>query len=245
MRHLFFLMVLFISSSFAAQRLIIGTTSQYPPLASQSDQKNHFFGFEIDIMNAICDRLQVQCEYKPLVVSTIAPQLIAGHIDMAIAAISIPSIPIEGFIFSLPYLQSSAQFMTLKQSAINEPRDIRNKRVGVRRGPIERGRLFENFILRMYNNELTVVEYLTMSDLLTALSNKDVDLIFANAVAVNYWYVNNENFYKLIGTKIPIGNGYGIISTTKYSTLMPLINEALRAMMGDGTYLRIYMDYFG
>ncbi|RYW67113.1 ABC transporter substrate-binding protein, partial [Legionella pneumophila] len=50
---------------------------------------------------------------------------------------------------------------------------------------------------------------------------------------------------KLIGDKIPIGSGYGIIALKNQSALIDKINHILLEMEKDGSYLRIYNEYFG
>lgn len=244
MKRLLFALVLICPVLFA-QDLIIGTTRDYPPFSSLADQNNHFYGFEIDIMNEICTRLQTKCQFRPVVVSTIVDELKNGHIDFAIAAIIIPSAPLPDLVFSLPYLPSNAQFMTLKSSNIEHASDIKNKRVGVRRGTLGGGTIFKDMAIQMYNGAVTVRDYASMNDLMAALGNKRVDVIFSNEAALKYWYFNDKDSYRLIGNKVIIGNGYGIMSTTKYEAMMRVINQIILQMMSDGSYLKIYNQYFG
>lgn len=50
---------------------------------------------------------------------------------------------------------------------------------------------------------------------------------------------------QLIGDKIPIGSGYAIIALKNQSALIDKINYILLEMEKDGSYLRIYNEYFG
>jgi ABC-type amino acid transport substrate-binding protein len=226
------------------QVLRIGTTAHYPPFASIADQKNDFVGFEIDIMGQICKRINASCQYKAMTVEALAPALMMEQIDLAMAAIIIPSVKIEPFIFSLPYLPSSAQFMTEKQSSINVPADIRNKKVGVRSGTLYNNSLLGSLVKQIYQDEVTIVMYPKMDDMFVALTNHEIDVIFTNTEAVKYWNFNNGNTYKLIGSAIPIGNGYGIMGKKDQETLFANINRALLGMEADGAYLNIYSRYF-
>ncbi|MDP3560924.1 MAG: transporter substrate-binding domain-containing protein [Legionellaceae bacterium] len=232
------------TTTYAFQPIVVGIAPEDPPLSSRTDNKSHFMGFEVDIMNALCTQLKLSCVYKEIKVSEILPALESGKIDIAIAAILIPSDPIPGFIFSHPYLPSNAQFMTLKASDIKTVNDLSNKRIGVRLGTLNHGKYFENFIQNMFQNQLTVKEYLTMPDLLAALSNQNVDAIFSNEIPLQYWFKNNMNFYKMVGAPIPIGNGYGLMTTTKQSVLIQNMNQVMLAMMADGRYTLIYNTYF-
>ena len=158
--YLLLFAILLIGPCMQAQALVIGTTSHYPPLASAVDKNNHFVGFEIDIMQAICQRIALPCTYTPLLVSTIPEALITKKIDLAIAGIIIPSPPEPGFMFSLPYLTSEVQFITLKQSNITAPSDIQEKTIGVRHGTLAGGDLFKRFVLKRYHGHVKVKDFL-------------------------------------------------------------------------------------
>ena len=222
-----------------ADALTIGTTQNNPPFSSMSDQKGHFYGFDIDIMNEICTRIKSPCTYTSVVFNDIFPTLIAGKIDLAIAAIIITPERKQSFLFSIPYLESNAQFITQQQSPINTPEDIKNKKVGIRQGTP-----FAAIARKIYKNQVEIVEFAEVNDFFDALKNNTIDIVLTNAAAARYWYANNSDLYKLIGAEIPTGDGYGIIANKGQEKLITQINEALLHMEEDGTYLKIYTRYF-
>lgn len=242
MTRLLLLAILFLGPNMLAQALVIGTTAHYPPLASQATSES-FVGFEIDIMQAICQRIGEACQFKSLVVSTIPEALLTKKIDLAIAGI-IPSTPEPGFIFSLPYLTSETQFIALKQSSINIPAEIKNKTVGVRRGTIAGGTLFKHFVSNIYNGNVQIKDFATLDDLMLGLNNQQIDVAFINSAGAKYWFMNSAGLYKLIGSPIPIGNGYSIMANLGQAALIKKINQALLSMIADGSYLAIYSRYF-
>jgi ABC-type amino acid transport substrate-binding protein len=105
---------------------LIGRTTQNPPFSSLADQKDHFYGFDIDIMGEICGRLQLKCKYKPLLFNELFTEIAAKKIDLAIAAIIITPNR-QQFLFSLPYLKSYARFITQKNPA-SPPRLLNTKK---------------------------------------------------------------------------------------------------------------------
>ena len=66
----------------------IGSDATYPPFES-IDASGKFVGFDIDIMNAICDELKVKCEYINQDFDGIIPALVAGKFDVIDSSISI------------------------------------------------------------------------------------------------------------------------------------------------------------
>lgn len=227
-----------------AQNLTIGTSSDNPPFASLADKENNFYGFEIDIMLSICKIIAATCDFKPVMVSQLSDQLIAGKIDLAIASIIIPATAIDGLIFSLPYLPSKAQFIVKIDSNINRLNQLKNKKVGVRRGTLFGGTFFEQIILDMFNSELKVLEYPNMGELMLALEQQDIDAAFSNEAAVKYWFINNKDMFKLVSDPIPIGKGYAIMAKAGQEPLIEQINKAITLMMADGSYMAIYSRYF-
>ena len=245
MKWLFFLGWFLSSISYANPiSVLIGVSAQNPPLSMQSDAQNHFFGFEIELMNEICNRIKITCNYRPVIISNITSDLTSRKIDFSIAAIIRPATPLPGFLFSLAYLPSAAKFMVLKESTINSPGDIQGKSVGVRRGTLDGGHLFADFVRGIYQNKIQMTDYISTDALIMGLTNKEVDALFTNAAVVDYWYYNNMNRYKIIGADIPIGEGYAIMTTSRQDVLIKKMDDAILEILADGTYLKIYNTYF-
>lgn len=232
------LLSIFFLSLSQAKTLIVGTTPEYPPFSMSAD-KTHYYGFDVDLMTEICKRIQQDCTFQPMPFDGLLPGLQARQIDVAIGAIIINDTILEHFISSVPYLESSAQFFSLKSSPIKAPMDIKNKKLGVRNGT-----LFQALAEHLFQNHIHITSFDDVTDLISALSAESIDAILMNAAAAKYWSANNNDLYKLIGNPIPTGKGYGIISNKNQDLLMEKINEALLHMQNDGSYLKIYSRYF-
>ncbi len=225
--------------SLQAQALTIGTLGNYPPFSSLADQDNHFFGFEVDLIEAICHRIKRPCTLKPINIKEVQQDLMYNKIDLAIAAYIIPDTPPSGYIFSLPYLASSAEFITHKNSPISTLDQLVHKKIGVKHGT-----LFDDLLEERYGANVTIKKYMNREELVTALNKNDIDAVLVDSVAADYWVVNTGGLYKIVGTKIPIGNGYGILANVGEENLIKAVNEALQNMMSDGSYAKIYSTYF-
>lgn len=230
-----------------ARIITIGTTIDNPPFASAADTDGHFYGFEIDIMMAICKELPDTCVFNGIVVSNVKQLLDSNKIDLVLTAIIAPPInspEVENYIFSNPYLPSYAQFIVKNGSKIRDLEALRNKTVGVRLGALFGGTLFKDFILGVYNNELKVKLYLSMNELLAALQDGRVDAVFSNAEPLRYWSLNMKDVFHLVGKRFQIGNGYVVMGLKSEADLITRINAALAKIQQDGTYVRIYDRYF-
>lgn len=231
--------IMFIFPLMQAQALIIGVMPNNPPLSSLIDEKNHFSGFEIDLMEGICQRIELPCQFTAVIMKQIQFDLMAQKIDLAIATYIISDKPPTGFIFSLPYLESNAEFIVNNDSRIITITDMQHKTIGVRHGT-----LFDDLLHKLYGDNVTITKYFTVDELIAALDNKDIDAALTDAVAADYWMTNSDNQYRIIGHDIPIGNGYGILANVGQEALIGKINQALQSMMIDGSYAKIYSTYF-
>ena len=228
-----------LSSCLYATPLTIGTLSYDPPFETAADNQGHFYGFEMDLMNEICKRLHEPCQYKPLTFEQILSETQLGHIDIAIAGITITSDRQKQYLFSLPYLVSKAQLLTKSQSNINTLEDIEGKRLGV-----EASATIFKGLLKATFDKVIIIEYASQSDLFQAMANDKIDLIFIDQASAKYWVDNSENILKLVGNEVVVGAGYGIMAKKNQTGLIGTVDKVIVDMQNDGTYSAIYSRYF-
>ncbi|CEG62296.1 transporter substrate-binding domain-containing protein [Legionella micdadei] len=239
MRFLFLLLALLLCSPIKAEIIRVGTLPYDPPFEIEADKDLHFFGFDIDIMTEICNRIQADCRFIPLNFIKIFTELAAGNIDLGLGAISITESREETFLFSLPYLASSGQYVTTTASSIRNIEDIREKRVGS-----VQGTLFKALVLEKFHNLVQIIEYPAITSAFQALSKNKVGVVITDEETARHWVSINSTMFKLLGSSIPVGIGYGIMANKKSSDLIGRVNKALLDMENDGTYLKIYNRYF-
>lgn len=120
-----------------ALTLTIGTLSYNPPFEIQvnnSSKKNEFYGFEIELIDEICKRINAKCQYKPLLFEQILSEVNSGAIDLGIGSINITPERSERFLFSLPYKASYHQFLVPSNSNIKKIDDLKGKTIGIHLG---------------------------------------------------------------------------------------------------------------
>ncbi len=243
--RLIVLIILLVSNVFAYGDILkVGVLQFAPPFSSKSDTSNHYYGFVIELMTTVCHRLNAECEYVAIPKNGELNGLDQKVYDITFTPSPITTLLPDSYLYSLPYLPSNGQFLTLKTSSINTIDDIKNKKIGFYKINFQ-----EAPVLNRYNDTNTFVEYTDPAELISALMNKKIDVILINHYAARYIVTtvsrsSNSNLM-LIGDKMPIGNGYGIISLKTNAPLIEKINQTLLDMEKDGTYLTIYNEYFG
>ncbi|ARG98570.1 transporter substrate-binding domain-containing protein [Legionella micdadei] len=228
-----------ICPSLHAEKLIVGTSPFNPPMEIQATKNNVFTGFEIDLVNEICRRINATCAYHPMTFEKIMKAVASGKVDLGIDGFFITRERLDQYLFSQPYLQTKAQLFARTDSNIDSTNINTGKRIGV-----EAGTVFRSLLLQMYSN-VKVISYDNQPDMLKDLADNDIDLIMFDYIGASYWVNNSQGIFKLVGKAIPFGMGYGIMANLNQGQLISRINNALIAMQNDGTYLSIYSRYFG
>lgn len=237
MKKILFILLFISSTILYGKPLIIGLTVA-PPFAVYADNDKHFFGFAIDLMDEICIRAQFECTYVAIPLHDELDQIQKYNVDLAFTPIPITDSSSGKFLFSLPYLISDAQFITLKTSTINSIDDLKNMRIGVVTST------FYDLLQSSHYDIGSIQQFTTLTDLLSALGNNTVDAAFINNHIAQFIVNNSLENIKLIGKKIPLGEGYGLLALKTNQDLIDKVNSALISMENDGTYLKIYNLYF-
>ncbi len=221
-----------------AEKILVGTSPFNPPLEIQATKNVIFTGFEIDLLNEVCRRINATCVYEPMTFKNVMIATLDGTIDLGINGFFITKERMAYYLFSQPYLQAKAQLFTTLDSNINNTNVNNGNRIGV-----EEGTVFKSILLQMYNN-ITVIEYNKQQDMLQDLADYKIDLIMFDFIGASYWVNTNPGSFKLVGNAIPCGMGYGIMANPNRGALMARVNKALKDMESDGAYLAIYSRYF-
>lgn len=226
-----------VSTSCFSETLNIGSSKYNPPFETWASD-NSVYGYDIDFMMEICKRLNVTCQFHPYSFDNIFNALKEKKIDLVISSIIITPNRQKEFLFSLPYLESNAQYLTANYSDINTLAELYGKRIGVKKGAAYAE------LAASANQNYTIVEYSMLEDMFLALQNEDIDACLIDYESAKYWVAINPGIYKFIGGKIPIGTGYAIMANPDQGPLIKEINRIILEMESDGTFLRIYSQYF-
>ncbi len=217
----------------------VGTVFFYPPFVMSTGD-----GFDIDLIRTICQRLQETCEFYPMNYNQLFTSIDMGKVDIAIAGIAISPERLTKYTFSLPYMLSKGQFLTLKSSNIHSIEDLKNKKVGVIKGELE-GSAIYNFLIHNFSDLFQVVQFNDMEDLITAVNDGDISAAFIHRSAANYWVQNGGNQFQTLSTPLTYGDGIGIMALPAKASLIQRINQQLQTMEEDNSYVNLYKIYFG
>jgi lysine-arginine-ornithine-binding protein len=226
-------------------KLTIGTEGAYPPF-NYTDADGQVKGFEIDLGNEMCRRLEVECAWVTQDWDGIIPGLLAQKYDAIIASLYITDARREKIAFSEKYYKVPARFVVPTSSDLDiSAEGLAGKVVGT-----QRATSFERF-LRDKMPEVELRVYATMDEAYLDLQAGRVDAIMVDVVAVSEGFLNKpggEDF-EMRGPEYTgvewFGYGAGVGVRKEEAHIAEAFSKAIREMREDGTYQKISEEWFG
>ena len=222
----------------------IGTEGAYPPFNNlTSDGK--LVGFDIDIANALCEEMQVKCEFVTNDWDGMIPSLIAGKFDAIIASMSITEERKEKVDFSGKYYNTPPAIAVPKYSDISDASDagLSGKIIGVQSSTTHSNYAEE----KLPSAEVRL--YPTPDEYKLDIANGRVDAVVDDVIVLGEWLKTDDGACcKLLGTLTPDpvinGEGAGIAVRKGEDELREMFTTAIAAIRENGKYKEINDKYF-
>ena len=215
--------------------LLVGSDIPYPPFESGNSPSN-YKGYDIDIVNEVAKRLDVTAEYKDTSFDTIFRDLAQGKFDMVASATTITPERQKEVSFSRGYYETDQSLTVTDGSDIKSVDDLPGKTVGAQKGTT--GADFA----QNETDAASVRTYGEVDDAFNALEAGTVDAVI-NDFSSSQDAVNSKPGL-VIAQKIVTKEVYGLAFNKDNETLLNKVNDALDAMVADGTFTTIYKKWF-
>lgn len=225
------------SCSYADVR--VGVVFFYPPFVMSASQ-----GFDIDFIQTLCQKTNNKCQLSLMPFEQLFLALDTGQIDVAIGGIVISPARMQHYIFTMPYMLSRGQFVVLKDSTVSSLLDLQGQKVGVIAAE-QNGGVFYQYLQTNYPNQFQVKQYANLSDIFSALANREIAAVFTHESTAIYWELNGGNLLRSLGKPAVIGEGMGIMALPEKSALIQQFNQQILELENNGGYLNLYRTYFG
>ena len=205
------------------------------------DEDGNTVGFDVDLSNALAEKLGLTCEWLPnQAFDTLVPTIQqGGKADISIAGMTISDERLEQVDFSDPYLNSNQGIVAAAGSDLNsESLNAEGMQVACQTGTTGDEWISEN---------LPNATKVPLADVTAALMGISTGLY--NAMVIDLPVAQNmiaESFSDLeVVEEIPTGEQYGIAVSKDNPGLLAAINDALAAIEEDGTMDEIKQKWFG
>ncbi|MFM0303641.1 transporter substrate-binding domain-containing protein [Paraburkholderia sediminicola] len=226
--------------------LRVATEGTFKPF-SYKDADGELQGFDVDIANALCSQMKVRCEIVAQAWDGIIPALLADRYDAIVASMATTPARRKQVLFTNKYEQFASTFVAPKSASVHDisPAALKGKRIGVQRGSGQDQWLVANG----YDKTSTLVRYDDIRQPELDLVAGRVDLILAvkATTATDFFKRPESDDFEFVGPDLKggvFGEGNAIAVRLDDTALCNRLNDALAAIIANGTYDRIRKKYF-
>jgi octopine/nopaline transport system substrate-binding protein len=255
------------SASFAEDKAVlkIATEGAFKPW-NFTEPSGKLAGFEIDLAEDLCKRMNRTCEIVAQDWDGIIPALNAGKYDVIMAAMSITDERKKVLDFSVPYVatyhatmlpeaavgrlaEDTQRYNLSDEKASEAPvrllaEELKNKTVGVQLASTN-GAFLEAYL----KNDVTITYYKTVEQLNLDLQSGRIDATIADLTALEA-ELKKPGFsgYKIAGPVLMggvFGEGVGAAMRKGDDALKQLFDTAITAAIKDGTVKQLSEKWYG
>ena len=224
-------------STVSSGKLTVCSDVPYPPFEDfDESSESGFKGFDIDIVQAIADGLDLTLEVKDSSFDALqsGQALNAGQCDLAASAMTITDERKAALDFSDGYYDSEQSLLVPEGSDIAGIDDLDGVKVGVQQGTTGKSYTEENA------PDAQIVTFPSDAEMFQAIKAGQVDALLQD-LPVNLDHEKAGGF-SVVET-YSTDESYGL-AMKKGSDLVASVNEQLTTMRDDGSYDTIYDTYF-
>ena len=225
----------------AAKVYVVGTDAAYAPFESQND-KGEIVGFDIDVVKAAAQKAGFEVKFLNTPWEGIFNSVAQGDRDLLVSAITITPERQQTLDFSTPYFDAQQLIAVESNSKIARFDDLKKLKVGVQNGTTG-----DEVITKLQGKDSPNIKRFESTPLaLKEMEVGGVDAVVAdNGVVVHYVANNPNSKFKTIADSSFASEQYGIAVKKGNAELLEKINKGLAGIKEDGTYAKIYTQYFG
>ncbi|MEM5328654.1 ABC transporter substrate-binding protein [Paraburkholderia sp. JHI2823] len=218
-----------------------GVDASYAPFESKAPD-GKLVGFDIDLGNEICKRLNAKCVWVEQDFDGMIPGLKAKKFDGVLSSMTITPQRAEQIAFSAKLFNTPTRLVAKKGSSLAPTADsLKGKSVGVEQGTIQETYAKENWAPKGVN----VVPYQNQDQVYADLISGRLDAALQDEVQADLGFLKTPRGagFQFAGKEIP--TGAAAIGLRKEDTdLKTKIDKAIADMIKDGTYKKLESKYF-
>ena len=225
----------------AAKVYVVGTDAAYAPFESQNE-KGEIVGFDIDVVKAVAAKGGFEVKFVNTPWEGIFNALNQGDRDLLVSAVTITDERKQTMDFSNPYFDAQQLIAVKGDSKIAKLDDLKKLKVGVQTGTTG-----DEAITKLQGKDSANIKRFESTPLaLKELEAGGVDAVVAdNGVVIHYVNNNAGSKFKTVADATFKPEQYGLPVKKGNAELLVKLNKGLADIKTDGTYDKIYAQYFG
>ena len=207
----------------------MATSPDFPPF--ESLEGSEVVGIEVDILKKVAEKMGMELDLQQMDFDSVIPGVQAGKFDLGMSGITVTDKRKENVDFSSVYFMAAQAIVVTADSGIIGKADLEGKKVS-----IQTGTTAEEYCM---GNGYEVLAFTANNDAAAALTAGKVDA----------WVVDNEVALAMapeLGLTVldeAMTSEPYAFAFQKGSELVAPFNEALDALLADGTVEQIFQQY--
>lgn len=224
--------------------LRLGVEAAYPPF-NFTDRDGNLAGFDIEIGNELCVRMERNCEWVTQQWDGMIPALQAGKFDVMVSSMTITPERSEQVLFTDPYYFSYAMMAAPTGSGLAlDTESLSGKTIG-----LQAGTNHERWLPEEYGTNFTIRAYPSTDNMFLDFENGRLDAIFGDIAIIQPWINEHggEEAFEQVGENINdpnLGTEIGIAVQKGDAELAADLNAGIESIVADGTFDNIENEYF-
>ena len=229
------------TSAPAITKLVIGLDDQFPPMGFR-DETNQLVGFDIELAQAVCDRLGIEAVPTPIDWTTKEFELNGGKVDVLWNGLTITEERQDAMLMSPAYIANAQVIVVRSDSGIATLSDLAGKTVALQEGS-SADEAYAGCPAAGTEKELVKApENIT---LFSDLKIGRIDAVVIDKVFGDYYIAENGEGLLTILEEQLADEEYGIAFRKDNQQLADLILTTLDQLVQDGTAAQISQRWFG
>ena len=229
------------TSAPAITKLVIGLDDQFPPMGFR-DETNQLVGFDIELAQAVCDRLGIEAVPTPIDWTTKEFELNGGKVDVLWNGLTITEERQDAMLMSPAYIANAQVIVVRSDSGIATLSDLAGKTVALQEG----SSADEAYAgCPAAGTEKELVKAPENISLFSDLKIGRIDAVVIDKVFGDYYIAENGEGLLTILEEQLADEEYGIAFRKDNQQLADLILTTLDQLVQDGTAAQISQRWFG
>ena len=228
------------SSAMAAEKLVVATNPEWPPMEFLDDNKN-IIGYDVDMFKAVAAEAGMEAEFKMTAWDGIFAGIAAGNYDVIASAVTITPERQRAFAFTVPYYDVRQIVVLRKGDSASGFADLAGKVIGGQIGTTG------IFVAQKSGVKMTIREYdnvgLAMQDLL----NSRIDAVVCDSPVALYYANQKEGFSDqlTVAFRTETTEYFGFVVSKNRKDLVERLNKGIEAVRAKGIEAEIIRKWMG
>ena len=222
-------------------KLVLGLDDAFVPMGFRDD-KDEIVGFDIDLAQAVCDKLGVELVKQPISWDAKVNELNTKNIDCIWNGLSLTKENQEKMTMSPSYMTNDISLVVSTDSEIASAADLKDKRLALQSGSAAEDTLNSDENKDFRESLAQVNPFDDYSIALLDLESGNSDAVLMDSVVANYLIKTGKN-YKIIGDSL-LEDKYAIGFRKGDQALCDAVWGALQELKKDGTIEELSTKWF-